>query len=483
MKKFILFIVCLFISTSVYAGPFIAGGGAGTGDMAEATYSTDGKIKTSKGGTGQDSSAWDGCYPSLDAGIWSCDDNDTRMQRLIGLVIGVDVLAPNGDGSGLSGVVKTESDPSVGAVTGIVSSNGAGVFSAATYADVVGLWTTCSGYLKDDGTCDNPGDNETLINRLIAEGASDNETIESLIRQSHADNNATNSETRSDQSVTPASLAYWSRNALTTRLMAWLAGGTITGLNIGGGNATIDNHGAALFRSVSYIRDTENPFCQQFYAGTNYDDNYTEVCAPPTGYSETYRLYWPTTAPTGDQVMVFPAPTLGVSQGTWQDLAGGGDLVSTNNLSDIDNATAARRNLGLEIGVDVSAPVTSTEPIINIALRGGGSAISTGSAGNKRIAAAATITGYTITSSASCSITVDLWKTTYTAYDVSTHPVDGDSITASAPITLTTAVKAKDETLTDWTTTLAADDIIHVNVDSADCTGDVDIQVYGTRSL
>jgi len=78
---------------------------------------------------------------------------------------------------------------------------------------------------------------------------------------------------------------------------------------------------------------------------------------------------------------------------------------------------------------------------------------------------------------------VDLWKTTYTAYDVSTHPVDGDSITASAPITLTTAVKAKDETLTDWTTTLAADDIIHVNVDSSDCTGDVDIQVYGTRSL
>lgn len=313
------------------------------------------------------------------------------------------------------------------------------------------------------------GDNETMVNRLID--------------ADHADNNATDSETMSDVSVTPASLAYWSENALTTRLLAWLNGGTITGLSVGGGNATIDNHGAALFRSVSYIRDTENPFCQQFYAGTNYDDNYTEVCAPPTGYSETYRLYWPTTAPTGDQVMVFPAPTLGVSQGTWQDLAGGGDLVSTNNLSDIDNATAARGNLGLEIGVDVSAPVTSTEPIINIALRGGGSAISTGSAGNKRIAAAATITGYTITSSASCSITVDLWKTTYTAYDVSNHPVDGDSITASAPITLTTAVKAKDETLTDWTTSLSADDIIHVNVDSADCDGDVDIQVYGTRSL
>jgi hypothetical protein len=314
-------------------------------------------------------------------------------------------------------------------------------------------------------------------------GGADNATIESLIQQSHADDNATDSETRTDQSVTPASLAYWSQNALTTRLMAWLAGGTITGLSIGDGNFTVDASGNVLMRTASYIRDDENPFCQQFYSGTNYDDNYTEICSPETGYSETYRLYWPAAAPTGNNVLVFPAPTLGKSQGTWENLAGGGDLVSTNNLDDVDNATTARRNLGLEIGVDVSAPVTSTEPIINIALRGGGSAISTGSAGNKRIAAAATITGYTITSSASCSITVDLWKTTYTAYDVSTHPVDGDSITASAPITLTTAVKAKDETLTDWTTTLAADDIIHVNVDSADCTGDVDIQVYGTRSL
>jgi len=236
-------------------------------------------------------------------------------------------------------------------------------------------------------------------------------------------------------------------------------------------------------RTASYIRDAENPFCTQYYSGTNYDYNYTEICAPETGYSEIYRLYWPAAAPTGNQVLVFPAPTLGKSQGTWEALAGGGDLVSTNNLDDIDNATTARRNLGLEIGVDVSAPVTSTEPILNIALRGGGSAITTGSAGNKHIASAATITGYAITSSASCSITVDLWKTTYTAYDVSTHPVDGDSITASAPITLTTSVKAKDETLTGWTKTLSADDIIHVNVDSADCTGDVDIQVYGTRSL
>ena len=41
-------------------------------------------------------------------------------------------LAPSGDGSGLSGVVTAETDPVVGAITGIVKANGAGAISAAS---------------------------------------------------------------------------------------------------------------------------------------------------------------------------------------------------------------------------------------------------------------------------------------------------------------------------------------------------------------
>lgn len=41
-------------------------------------------------------------------------------------------------------------------------------------------------------------------------------------------------------------------------------------------------------------------------------------------------------------------------------LAGGGDMLSTNNLSDLANATTARQNLGVEIGVDV-APALGTD--------------------------------------------------------------------------------------------------------------------------
>lgn len=39
----------------------------------------------------------------------------------------------------------------------------------------------------------------------------------------------------------------------------------------------------------------------------------------------------------------------------WETLAGGGDLLSTNNLSDVDDASISRTNLGLAIGTNVQA--------------------------------------------------------------------------------------------------------------------------------
>jgi len=125
-------------------------------------------------------------------------------------------------------------------------------------------------------------DNETLINRLIAEGASDNETIESLIQQSHADNNATNSETRSDQSVTPASLAYWSQNALTTRLMAWLADGTITSIVIGDGNFTVDSSGNVTAKSYSTTRGDAAQYIE-LYEATSDGDSKATIAVPAKG--------------------------------------------------------------------------------------------------------------------------------------------------------------------------------------------------------
>jgi hypothetical protein len=125
----------------------------------------------------------------------------------------------------------------------------------------------------------------------------------------------------------------------------------------------------------------------------------------------------------------------------------------------------------------------SAESIMTISLNGGGSAIATGSAGNKRFKQTWTINGYSILSDSSCSCSVDLWKTTYANYDGVTHPVVGDSIVASAPISLTTAYKNEDVTLTGWTKTIAVNDLIHANVTSCTCTGGVTIQVYGSRGF
>jgi hypothetical protein len=60
------------------------------------------------------------------------------------------------------------------------------------------------------------------------------------------------------------------------------------------------------------------------------------------------------------------------------------------------------------------------------------------------------------------SIVVDVWKDTYANYP----PADADSITASAPVTISSATKSEDTTLTGWTKTGAAGDILKFNVDS-----------------
>ena len=92
------------------------------------------------------------------------------------------------------------------------------------------------------------------------------------------------------------------------------------------------------------------------------------------------------------------------------------------------------------------------------------------------------ITQVTALADQSGSIVVDLWVCTYAEFDMSSHPVDGDSITSAAPITISTAIKSQDSTLTDWTVALSAGDILLANVDSCTsiekCTISLDLLRY-----
>jgi len=60
------------------------------------------------------------------------------------------------------------------------------------------------------------------------------------------------------------------------------------------------------------------------------------------------------------------------------------------------------------------------------------------------------------------SIVVDIWKDTYANFP----PTDADSITASAPPTISSAQKSQDSTLTGWTKSISSGDILAFNVDS-----------------
>jgi len=90
---------------------------------------------------------------------------------------------------------------------------------------------------------------------------------------------------------------------------------------------------------------------------------------------------------------------------------------------------------------------------------------------------ALTITGYTILADQSGSIQVDVWKDSYANHP----PTDADTITASAPIAISSATKATDTTLTGWTKSVSAGDVLIFHVDSVTSILSATIMITGTR--
>jgi hypothetical protein len=102
--------------------------------------------------------------------------------------------------------------------------------------------------------------------------------------------------------------------------------------------------------------------------------------------------------------------------------------------------------------------ISSIEFIID----GGGSAIIAGIAGDLRIPFDCIITEVTLLADQTGDIVVDIWKDSYANFP----PSNADSITASDVPTIASSNKYNDATLTDWTKTIAAGDILRFNVDS-----------------
>ena len=100
---------------------------------------------------------------------------------------------------------------------------------------------------------------------------------------------------------------------------------------------------------------------------------------------------------------------------------------------------------------------------INIVLDGGGSALTDGTMICVEIPFACTITESRLLADQSGSVTVDWWKDTYANHP----PTNADSITASATPAISTDTKDSDTTLTGWTTSITAEDVLCAVVEGA----------------
>lgn len=123
-------------------------------------------------------------------------------------------------------------------------------------------------------------------------------------------------------------------------------------------------------------------------------------------------------------------------------------------------------------------PAVGLVDTIGFVIDGGGAAIATGIKGDFVIDFACTIVSWTLLADQSCSAVVNIWKQTYASFPATVT----QKITASAPPTITTAVKGQSSTLTGWTTAVSAGDTIRINVDSNNTAQRITLSLKVTRT-
>lgn len=125
---------------------------------------------------------------------------------------------------------------------------------------------------------------------------------------------------------------------------------------------------------------------------------------------------------------------------------------------------SATKNVGTT-GTDVASGnhTHTTSGSLGIVINGAGSVISTGIKAYLKIPYDCTITSSEIVADKTGSIIIDIWRDTYGNFP----PTDADSITASAPPTLSSAQKSQDSTLLGWQSSLTGGHYLAFNVDSA----------------
>ncbi len=135
---------------------------------------------------------------------------------------------------------------------------------------------------------------------------------------------------------------------------------------------------------------------------------------------------------------------------------------SNPNIKTRDIIDVISETLGI-VEQELEAPPDPTlQNAVEFVIDGGGVVISTGEKGHIRLPFAGVIISAGLIADQSGDIVIDIWKDTLANFP----PTDADSITASAPLTLSSADDVLDESLTGWTKEFLAGDVLAFNVDS-----------------
>lgn len=116
--------------------------------------------------------------------------------------------------------------------------------------------------------------------------------------------------------------------------------------------------------------------------------------------------------------------------------------------------------------------------VLRFVIEGNGSVISGGIKGDLIVPFSCQITAGTLLADQSGSIVVDVWRNSYANYP----PTVSNSITGSAPLTITSAVKSRDSNLTGWSVNVAAGDVLRFNVNSASSVTRVTVELDVTKT-
>lgn len=180
----------------------------------------------------------------------------------------------------------------------------------------------------------------------------------------------------------------------------------------------------------------------------------TGITVTPAGQNITVAIS-PTTG--SGSVVLATSPTL-----VTPALGTPSALVGTNITGTAAGLTAGNATLVTSFGTTFDgggiAPVANTKSYVVIPY-------------------ACTINSWSIMADQSGSCVIDLWKVPFASFP----PLVGNTITAAALPTLSSQASAQSSTLSGWTTSIAANDVIAFNVNSATTVTRVTISIKVTR--